>query len=91
MRIYDALTGKLTKVFTSLSDEMVNLEFTDFCLGSRERKMIVVDNVGLCKVLNVNNGELIQKLVKMKDLKLRAQDLESGRKSYVKNNSLIDF
>lgn len=87
MRIYDALTGKLIKVFTSLNDEMINLEFTNFCIGARERKMILVDNIGLCKILNVNNGELIQKIVKMKDLKLRSLDLESRKKSYVRNKS----
>lgn len=83
MRIYDALTGKLVKVFTSLNDEMINLEFTNFCTGSRERKMILSDNLGLCRIVNVNNGELIQKIVKMKDLKIRAKDIESRKKSYV--------
>lgn len=57
MRVFDALTGKLIKVFTNLSDEKMPCEMTDMCLGARERKMIVSDNGGLVRILNVNNGE----------------------------------
>jgi hypothetical protein len=71
MRVFDALTGKLIKVFTNLSDEKLPCEMTDICLGSRERKMIVSDNGGLVRIMNVNNGECMQKLVKLKELKDR--------------------
>ena len=90
MRVFDALTGRLIKVFTNLNDDQMSGELTNFCLGSRERKMLVVDNIGLCRLLNVNNGELIQKVVKVKHLKDRAQDQSSRKKSYVKK-SLNNF
>lgn len=56
MRVYDALTGRLVKVFTNLSDDRMPCEITDMCIGSRERKMLVSDNGGLLRVLNVNNS-----------------------------------
>ena len=83
MRVFDALTGKLIKVFTNLADDQSAGEMTGFCMGARERKMIVIDNLGLCRILNVNNGELIQKVVKMKNLKERAEDLGTKKKSFV--------
>lgn len=71
MRVYDALTGKLVKVFTNLSDERMPCEITDMCIGSRERKMLVCDNGGLLRTLNVNNSCCIQKVVRAKDLESR--------------------
>lgn len=80
MRVYDALTGKLVKVFTNLSDDRMHCEITDMCIGSRERKMFVCDNGGLLRTLNVNNSCCIQKIVRTKDLEVR---LLKGQKNEV--------
>lgn len=70
-RVYDALTGKLLKVCNNVVEEKMPADLTHFVIGSRERKAVVTDNAGLCRVFHVNSGELISKIVRPHDLKER--------------------
>ena len=85
-RVYDALTGRLVKVITSLNDEKTSSDLKDFTIGSRERKAIVADNMGLLRVYNINSGELIEKVVKQKNLKERIERAIKNRKDYKKRS-----
>lgn len=69
LRIYDAFTGKLIKVFNDLFDDRVQGELTCFVMGDRLRKFYIADNVGLIRKYNSNNGEIIQKIVSLNQLK----------------------
>jgi len=90
-RIFDALTGRLIKVFNNLVDEKSAGDLTSFVIGSRERKVIVGDDVGLCRIYNVNSGELIEKIVKPKHLKDRAEnELKDRKKDFKKKTYEIE-
>lgn len=62
LRIYDALTGKLKKVFNDLHDEKIIVDLTTFCFGANERKFYIADNGGFIRVYNMKNGEFMQKV-----------------------------
>ncbi|EGR28930.1 hypothetical protein IMG5_166500 [Ichthyophthirius multifiliis] len=66
MRMYDAMTGKLKKVFNDLQDEKYPVDLSTFCLGARQRKFFVADNVGLIRQYNMKNGSQL-KLVNTTD------------------------
>lgn len=69
LRIYDAFTGKLLKVFNDLFDDRVTGELTSYAVGDRLRKFYIADNQGLIRKYNCNNGEIIQKIVSLKQLR----------------------
>jgi WD40 repeat protein len=69
IRVYDAYSGKLVKVFNDLQDEKIQGDLTQMILDSRQRKIIIGDNVGLIRQYNANNGEAISKVVQFKDLR----------------------
>jgi len=62
LRIYDALTGKLKKVFNDLHDEKIIVDLTTFCFGANERKFYIADNGGFIRVYNMKNGEFMKKV-----------------------------
>lgn len=62
LRIYDALTGKLKKVFNDLHDDKIVVDLTTFCFGANERKFYIADNGGFIRVYNMKNGEFMNKV-----------------------------
>lgn len=60
MRVYDAMTGKLKRVFNDLVDEKFPVDLSTFCLGARQRKFFVADNIGLIRQYNMKNGEFLK-------------------------------
>lgn len=54
------MTGKLKKVFNDLMDEKYPVDLSTFCLGARQRKFFVGDNIGLIRQYNMNNGEFLK-------------------------------
>jgi WD40 repeat protein len=72
MRVYDAFTGKLRKVFTELQDERQPGDNTAFQMGARNRKFLIGDNIGQIRLYNIKSGDLIQPLVTYADIKDRA-------------------
>lgn len=70
IRLYDAFTGKLLKVYTELHDELApNSELTAYAIGDKERKFYIADNAGMVRMYNCNNGEIIHKIISMTNLK----------------------
>jgi hypothetical protein len=60
MRQYDALTGRLLNVTSSLHDARYESVLTACCFGSRFRKFFVGDAGGLAREYNTDLGEIIQ-------------------------------
>lgn len=49
VRCYDAMTGKLKKVFNEVHDEKFSVDLSTMCFGGKERKFYVGDNAGLIR------------------------------------------
>ena len=47
IRIYDALTGRLKKVFNDIHDEKSIVDLSCLCFGGKQRKFYIADNSGL--------------------------------------------
>ena len=77
VRVYDALSGKLRKVFNDLFDERYIVDLTAFCFGARQRKFYVADNSGHIRVYNMKGGEFVKKVNQSTNL-----DLEFPNKTY---------
>ena len=59
IRIYDAVTGKLVKIFTELQDANSSAELSSFTFDYRFRKFILGDNAGGIRIYNCSNGALM--------------------------------
>ena len=59
IRIYDAVTGKLVKIFTELMDANSSAELSSFTFDYRFRKFIIGDNAGGIRIYNCSNGALM--------------------------------
>jgi hypothetical protein len=46
MRCYDAITGRLKKVFNEIHDPAMIVDLCLFCFGGRQRKFYLADNAG---------------------------------------------
>lgn len=49
IRLYDAMSGKLKKVFNELFDEKMQIDLSNFAFGGRGRKFFVSDNGGMIR------------------------------------------
>jgi WD40 repeat protein len=81
MRLYDAMTGKLKKVFNEIHDDKQSVELSMFCFGARQRKFFLSDNGGLIRQYNMKNGEFLKKVNDPKEI----EDSEFSKKqSHIK-------
>ena len=62
MRVYDAATGKLIKIFTNIIEPGKGAELTTFCFDGRDRKIYFGDSNGSLNIYNANNGILMKKV-----------------------------
>ncbi|KRW99211.1 WD40-repeat-containing domain [Pseudocohnilembus persalinus] len=60
VRCYDAMTGKLRKVFNEVHDEKFSVDLCCFCFGGGDRKFYLSDNAGLIRQYNMKNGEFLK-------------------------------
>lgn len=60
VRIYDASTGNLVKVFSEILDKRTNADITSFCFDDRHRKFFIGDTFGSIRVFNMSNGVFIK-------------------------------
>lgn len=49
IRLYDAMSGKMKKVFNDLYDEKMAVDLSNFAFGGRQRKFFISDNAGLIR------------------------------------------
>jgi hypothetical protein len=49
IRAYDAMSGKLKKVFNEVYDPQYQVDLSTFCFGGRQRKFYLADNAGLIR------------------------------------------
>lgn len=89
LRIYDAYTGKLRKVLTDLQDEHLAADVTTYQIGPRLRKFFVADNAGLCRLYNMKNGELIENVIELSDIKKNVQNNSKLKKKSNEITQLI--
>ena len=68
VRLYDAMTGRMNKVFNELFDEKIPLDLSYFAFGGRQRKVFMGDNAGLIRQYNMKNGEFIKKVNKHNEI-----------------------
>lgn len=47
IRVYDALTGRLKKVFNDIHDDKSTVDLSCLCFGGKQRKFYVADNSGV--------------------------------------------
>ncbi|EGR30073.1 hypothetical protein IMG5_143010 [Ichthyophthirius multifiliis] len=64
MRIYNAMNGKLQKVFNELYDDNFQVDLSMFVSGARQRKFFVADNLGLIRQYNMKNGSFLKNVNK---------------------------
>ena len=60
--VWDGLTGRIAKVFSSLVDREANEEICDVITDDRERKLIVGTTQGQLLVINLENGAVMKEL-----------------------------
>ncbi|EAR91938.2 WD domain, G-beta repeat protein (macronuclear) [Tetrahymena thermophila SB210] len=81
MRLYDAMTGRLKKVFNEIHDDKYSVEMALFCFGARQRKFFLADNAGMIRQYNMKNGEFLKKVNDVKEI----EDSEFSKKqSHIK-------
>lgn len=49
VRCYDAMTGKLRKVFNEVHEDKFSVDLCYFCFGGGDRKFYLADNAGLIR------------------------------------------
>lgn len=81
IRVYDAITGKLKKVLTDMTDQKAHSEITSFQMGPRNRKFFITDNNGTCKVFNVKSGEMLSAIITPYDSLKHKKTLKQQKKS----------
>jgi WD40 repeat protein len=62
IRLYDAMSGKMKKVFNDLYDEKMAVDLSNFAFGGRQRKFFISDNAGLIRQYNMKNGVFLKKV-----------------------------
>jgi hypothetical protein len=88
VRIYDAITGKLTKVISDVIDQRNKTEITSFCMDDRHRKFYLGDSKGSIMVYNISNGVFIKNV---DESKIEEKKIESPRKSKAEEITHIKF
>lgn len=76
MRLYDAMTGRLKKVFNEIHDDKYSVELSMFCFGARQRKFFLADNGGMIRQYNMKNSEFLKKVNDVKEI----EDSEFSKK-----------
>jgi len=88
IRLYDALTGKLKKVFNFLFHQKFSAELMSFDLGARQRKVFVSENSGLVKQYNLKDGTLLKTVNSLTEL----DGIEFGNKcEHIKRKECNDI
>ena len=62
IRVYDAVSGKLKKVFADLNEERGNADLSSLCFGGKQRKFYLGDNSGTIRIFNMKTGEFLQNI-----------------------------
>ena len=83
-RIYDATTGRLTKVFSDVVDPRTGSDITAFCFDDRFRKCFIGDAYGSIRVFNISNGVFIKHV---NDISEENPFLDGGKRTIRKDKS----